>query len=29
MFFNPEPVKIIPRLLEHVKKPEKVASPVS
>ncbi|RLM69433.1 hypothetical protein C2845_PM17G02220 [Panicum miliaceum] len=23
MFFNPEPVKVIPRLLEHVKKPEK------
>ncbi|KAG2560175.1 5'-3' exoribonuclease 3-like [Panicum virgatum] len=23
MFFNPEPVKIIPRLLEHVNKPEK------
>ncbi|CAO2153226.1 unnamed protein product [Urochloa humidicola] len=23
IFFNPEPVKIIPRLLEHVEKPEK------
>ncbi|CAO2145651.1 unnamed protein product, partial [Urochloa humidicola] len=23
VFFNPEPVKIIPRLLEHVEKPEK------
>ncbi|PVH33636.1 hypothetical protein PAHAL_8G035400 [Panicum hallii] len=25
MFFNPEPVKILPRLLEHVKRPEKVS----
>nr|CAB3489143.1 unnamed protein product [Digitaria exilis] len=26
LFFNPEPVKIIPRLLEHVEKPEKTVT---
>ena len=28
LFSNPEPVQIVPRLLDHVKKPEKVYSDV-